>query len=50
MNKLSFVAYPAIVVLSLSAVFAAHAQSSLDSADSAAYGPTYSVTAAANIR
>jgi hypothetical protein len=39
-TKLTFVAYPAIAVLSLAAAFGAHAQSRNDPADSAAYGAT----------
>ena len=47
MNKLNFAVYPAIAVLSLGAAFAAHAQSALDPADSAAYGATHLVYPAA---
>jgi hypothetical protein len=39
-TKLTFVAYPAIAMLSLAAVFSAHAQSANDAADQAAYGAT----------
>jgi hypothetical protein len=39
-TKLTLVVYPAIVVLSLAAAFAAHAQSAHDPVDQAGYGPT----------
>jgi hypothetical protein len=39
-TKLTFVAYPAVAMLSLAAAFAAHAQSAHDAADQAGYGPT----------
>jgi hypothetical protein len=39
-TKLTFVAYPAVALLSLAAAFAAHAQSASDPTDSAAYGAT----------
>ncbi len=44
-TKLTFVAYPAIAILSLVAAFAAHAQSANDPVDQAGYGATQSNTA-----
>jgi hypothetical protein len=49
-TKLTFVAYPAVAVLSLAAAFAAHAQSANDPIDSAAYGATVIATPAATAR
>ena len=44
-TKLTFVAYPAIALLSLAAAFSARAQSANDAADQAGYGPTVVNTA-----
>jgi hypothetical protein len=44
-TKLTFVAYPAVALLSLAAAFAAHAQSANDPADQAGYGATVVNTA-----
>ncbi len=53
-TKLTFVAYPAIVLLSLAAAFAAHAQSANDPADQAGYRPmvvnTVSTVSRADVR
>jgi hypothetical protein len=40
MNKLNFVVYPAVAILSLAAAISAHAQSRFDPIDQAAYGAT----------
>jgi hypothetical protein len=40
MNKLNFVVYPAVAIISLAAAISAHAQSKFDSNDQAAYGAT----------